>query len=107
LTAKVIYFSHIINEYSIATFYDVKNAWVGLDFGEPKQIGEIQYFPRNDHFEVLSWNGTHWQSMGQLNVINNKLRVPSGALLRIKNAVQTDKQESRVFFLRNGFQQIN
>ncbi|MDR0603089.1 MAG: hypothetical protein LBG80_02150 [Bacteroidales bacterium] len=91
----------------LVTFYDAKNAWVGLDFGEPKQIGEIQYFPRNDHFEISYWNGTFWQLSGKLNVSNPKLGVPSGALLRIRNAVKGERQEDRVFFLYNGFHQIN
>jgi hypothetical protein len=91
----------------IVTFYNASDAWVGLDFGEPKQIGEIQYFPRNDHLEIFYWNETFWQSLGKLNVNNPKLKVPSGALLRLKNAVQGERQEDRVFFIYNGFHQIN
>jgi hypothetical protein len=91
----------------LVTFYDLKGAWVGLDLGEPQQIGEIRYFPRNDHFEVSYWNGTQWQSTGKLNVNTPVLKVPSGVLLRLTSAVQTARQEDRIFFLHNGFQQIN
>jgi phosphohistidine swiveling domain-containing protein len=89
------------------TFYDFKDAWVGLDFGEPQRIAEIRYFPRNDNFEVSYWDGTSWQSIGELNIDNLGIKVPSGVLLRLTNAIQTERQEDRVFFIDNGFQQIN
>jgi hypothetical protein len=91
----------------LATFYDLNGAWVGLDFGESKQISEIQYFPRNDHFEISYWNGLKWQSAGKLNVNNPKLDVPSKTLLRLNNAIQATRQEDRIFFIHDGFQQIN
>ncbi|MDR1130334.1 MAG: hypothetical protein LBK96_05080 [Prevotellaceae bacterium] len=92
----------------LATFYDRKDApWIGLDFGEPKQIGEIRYFPRNDHFDVSCWNGTEWQSLGKLNVNSQKLKVPRGTLLRLRDATQAERQGGRVFFFHNGFHQIN
>jgi hypothetical protein len=103
---NVMNINYVFDE-DLVTFYDLKNAWVGLDFGEPKQIGEIRYFPRNDHFEISYWNETHWQSLGRLNVNNDKMKVPSGALLRLKNVIQTNKSEDRVFFFHNGFHQIN
>jgi hypothetical protein len=90
------------------TFYDLKDAWVGFDFGEPQRIGEIRYFPRNDNFEVSYWNGVSWQPTGKLNIDNLGLKVPSGVLLRLTNAVQTERQEDRIFFMDNGgFKQIN
>jgi hypothetical protein len=92
---------------NLATFYDVPSVWVGLDFGEPKQIAEIQYFPRNDNCEVFYWNGVDWQLIGKLNVHSPKLKVPHGALLRLKNVMKATTQEDRVFFLHNGFQEIN
>jgi hypothetical protein len=103
---KVMNIKHVFDD-NLATFYDVKDAWVGLDLGEPKHIKEIRYFPRNDHFEVWYWNGTQWQSLGKLDVENKQLKTPSGALLRIKNADQKERQDNRVFYLHNGFQQIN
>jgi hypothetical protein len=91
----------------LTTFYNALGAWVGLDFGEPKQISEIRYFPRNDNCEIFYWNDAGWQSLGTLNVNNPKLKVPRGALLRLKNIVRTTIHEDRVFFLHNGFQDIN
>lgn len=92
---------------NLVTFYELKDAWIGLDFGEPEQIGEIRYFPRNDHFEISYWTGTLWQPAGKLNVSNRELQVPSGALLRL-NAARTEKEKDRVFFMYNGkFKQSN
>ncbi|MDR2382659.1 MAG: hypothetical protein LBD76_02105 [Prevotellaceae bacterium] len=91
----------------LTTFYNALGAWVGLDLGEPKQISEIQYFPRNDNCEVFYWNGAGWQLVGKLNINNPKLKVPHGALLRLKNVLRTAIHEDRVFFLHNGFQEIS
>jgi hypothetical protein len=89
---EIMSLNNVFDE-NLATFYDVLGAWVGLDFGEPRQIGEIQYFPRNDHFEIFYWNGKGWQLTGKLNVHNPKLKVPHGALLRLRNVMRTIKED--------------
>jgi hypothetical protein len=91
----------------LTTFYNDFGAWVGLDFGEPKQIGEIRYFPRTDNCEVFYWSGMGWQSVGKLNINNPKLKVPHRALLRLKDVMRTMIHEDRIFFLHNGFQEIH
>jgi hypothetical protein len=91
----------------LTTYYDHLGAWICIDFGEPVQIGEIRYFPRTDNCEVFYWNGAGWQIAGRLNIHNPALKVPHGALLRLKNVMRTAILEDRVFFLHNGFQEIN
>jgi hypothetical protein len=93
----------------VTTYYDVDHdeAWVGLDLSEPKQIGEIRYFPRNDNCKVSYWNGMGWQPIGNLNVHNPELKVPHRALLRLKNVLKSVTQEDRIFFIHNGLQELN
>jgi hypothetical protein len=105
-TSELTDINNVFDE-DLTTFYDDLGAWVGLDFGEPKQIGEIQYFPRNDNYKIFYWNGTEWQSAGKLNPNNPKLKVPHGALLRLKGVMRTMIHEDKVFFLHNGFQEVN
>jgi hypothetical protein len=101
----------------VNTYYEANNneSWTGLDLGEAKRIGEIQYYPRNENeygindgheYELFYWTGETWQSLGRETVSNHRLdykNVPSNALFYLRNAT-TGKNGARVFTVQDGKQ---
>ncbi|GHT88497.1 hypothetical protein FACS189474_3840 [Bacteroidia bacterium] len=96
------------------TFFDApapNHTWVGMDFGEPVQIGKISYTPRGDGnditpgdiHELLYWDGRQWVSMGQKKAIDIKLiyeNVPAGTMYWIRNLSRG--RDERIFSYENG-----
>lgn len=86
---------------------DTTGMWVGLDFGDKKEVGTIVFLPRNDDnfiregeiYEVLYFAESGWESMGtrigtdsQVLVYEN---VPKNALYWLRN--HTKGKEERPF----------
>ncbi|MDR3245207.1 MAG: discoidin domain-containing protein [Prevotellaceae bacterium] len=102
---------------NVDTYFDANDtaSWTGLDLGKPEQIGEIQYYPRNENeygindgqeYELFYWTGKTWQTLGTEKVFNHRLdykNVPSNALFYLRNAT-TGKNGARVFTVQDGKQ---
>lgn len=98
------------------TFFDAPqsdNAWVGMDFGEPINIGKINYLPRNDgncieagdEYELMYWANGIWQSMGKKiadDVCLKYENCPANALFLLHN--HTKGKEERIFTYEDGKQ---
>lgn len=81
------------------------NLWAGMDFGQPVQISELGFAPRNDDnainprddYELFYWQDS-WKSLGITKSAGDTLvyeNVPSGALLWLRNL--TRGKEERPF----------
>lgn len=84
-----------------------------FDFGSPKKIGRIEYFPWNDgnfvdpghEYELAYWCGDHWQSIDHRISRGYELtfdNIPAGALLILHD--RTEGKEERPFTLQNNRQ---
>lgn len=91
----------------------VEEAWIGMDFKTPVQIGKFLYLPHNDDnfiredemYKLFCWqNG--WHSLGKQKGEKTKqvllFEAPKNALLRLHNL--TKGVEERVFIYENGKQ---
>ena len=99
-----------------ATSFDSKKwygAWVGLDFGEPKDIGKIAFTARNrdnhvrpgDEYELFYCDG-NWKSAGRVVASSDSLLyhgVPAGTLYILNNL--TRGKDIRVFSYDDGVQE--
>lgn len=99
----------------ILTFFaaEEKGGWVGLDFGSPKRIHKISYFPRNDDnfirkneiYELFYFLHNGWCSLGAKRgdkgfiVFDN---VPGNTLLWLHN--HSKGKEEHIFYYENGKQ---
>ena len=95
----------------VTTFYcseTADGAWVGLDLGEPAEIGKIRFLPRTDgnsiyegHTYILScWDGNQWISYEQIAVSGQlHYHVPSNALYYLKN--KTLNKTSKIFTIQD------
>ncbi len=74
---------------------DYNGEWIGMDFGERKQIVYIGYSPRNDlnnvtrdnRYELFYWDG-EWKSLGVgewTDDVKLKFKVPKSALMILRN----------------------
>ncbi len=83
-------------------------AWVGIDFGRPVDVGRIQYTPRGDgntiepgdEYELLYWGGDRWISLGcrqPTTVSISYDNIPSGALLLLRDL--SKGHDVRIFIL--------
>jgi hypothetical protein len=92
---------------------DPDNAWVGLDFGTPKQIHRITYLPRSDdnnirigdEYELFYWGTSGWISLGRQVATDIQIKytgVPSNALFWLRDLSRG--QEERIFTYENGQQ---
>lgn len=95
--------------YSLTGGVDV---WAGVDLGTVKNIGAVEFAPRNDDnsisvgddYELFYWKG-EWISLGRKKAMEDKLEydhVPKGALLWLRNL--TKGREERPFTYENGRQ---
>ncbi len=86
--------------------------WVGLDFGKPVRISQIEFCPRNDDnelspgdkYELFYWDN-RWMSLGKQVASDYSLEyinVPKGALLLLRNL--TKGREERPFTYENEVQ---
>lgn len=91
----------------------ISDAWVGMDFGEPKQIVKIRYCPSSDTnfieprhlYELCYWHKGIWISVGTQVAATQKLifkSVPSNALYILHD--HTKGNEERIFTYENGEQ---
>lgn len=77
---------------------EADDVWVGMDFGEPRQVRFARVVPRSDdndicpgnEYELLWWDRTshQWASAGRRTATDNVLHydsIPSGALLWLRN----------------------
>lgn len=88
-------------------------SWVGYDFGQPVDIGRIEYLPRNDTngiypgmiYELLYFDEGKWKSVGTKKATSYTVsfdNVPKNALLWLRNL--TEGKEERIFVYENGKQ---
>jgi len=86
--------------------------WVGLDFGKPVRISQVEFCPRNDdneispgdEYELFYWDD-RWISLGRQVASDYTLEyvnVPKGALLWLRDL--TKGREERPFTYENGTQ---
>ncbi|MDR1340200.1 MAG: hypothetical protein LBK58_09140 [Prevotellaceae bacterium] len=100
----------------ISTYHDAPlsdNSWVGLDFGEPKRTGKIQYLPRNSGngiyeghtYELFYWKDKKWQFLEQQKAETSHLffKAPTNAVLFIKNI--TANKSGKCFVLNKSGEQ--
>lgn len=89
-----------------------KQQYVLFDFGEPRAIGKVEFYPRSDDnrivsgelYELFYWDG-EWISLGKQVAQANQLvyhNIPQNALFRIHN--HTRGKEHRPFTYENGKQ---
>lgn len=97
------------------SFYSLKggiDVWVGIDLGRIRDIGFIEFAPRNDDnsisigdsYELFYWNN-EWISLGKKVATDYVLEYnnsPKGALLWLRN--QTKGREERPFTYEDGKQ---
>lgn len=106
---KNIYDSDPLTFFSIQGIF---NAWAGLKFDKPTQIGRIEFCPRNDDngvipgnlYELFYWDG-EWESLGQQRAEDYQIvydNVPSGTIYWLRNL--TRGQEERPFTYENNKQ---
>lgn len=94
--------------------WESDEVWVGLEFGNPKQIEKIIYLPGNDDncirdgelYELFYWDKM-WISLGKQTGSSETYRlkyenVPVGALYLLRN--HTKGVEERIFTYENGKQ---
>jgi len=114
-------FIKIINQKSVdfKQFYDGENLavpdkqlfWIGLNFGEKKDITSLEISPRTDDndvnntesYELFYWKND-WVSLGQKRATANQIEfnVPENALYLLKNV--NKGREIRIFKYENGHQ---
>lgn len=101
-----------ISDENLLSYFDIgnlKNIWVGLDFGSPKNISALFFCPRTDDndispgdkYELFYWN-KKWISLGKKIANSNSLtyeKVPRNSLLWLQN--QTKGKEERPFTYDN------
>lgn len=85
--------------------------WIGLDLGNPWQIGKIRYLFRNpfntiepgDTYELFYWDN-EWKSLEVKEAKKDYLEfsVPVNTVLWLKNT--TKGKEEMIFFIKNGIQ---
>lgn len=104
-----------INDGNILSFFDIgelKNTWVGLDFGKPQKFSALFFSPRTDdndislgdEYELFYWN-QDWVSLGKQIATGYSLayeEVPKNSLLWLRNL--TKGVEERPFTYENGMQ---
>jgi hypothetical protein len=87
--------------------------WVGLDFGEPVDIDNVIYTPRNDDndirqgdlYELFYWRKDKWASLGKKTGVPPCLHyqdVPVNALFLLRDL--TRGKEERIFTYKDGEQ---
>ena len=99
---------------NIDTFYagEVRNAYVGIDFGKEVEIDRIIYSPRTDgndvipgeEYELFYWEN-RWVSLGRKKADSFRLQydsVPDNSLLWLHN--RTKGVEERIFTYMNNEQ---
>lgn len=105
-----------INDGNVLSYYDIgniKNVWVGLDFGRPVDIATLSFSPRTDDnevsrgdsYELFCWNNDGWQSLGKKIADSDTLayeNVPRNSLLWLRDL--TKGKEERPFTYENGKQ---
>ena len=105
-----------INDGNVLSYYDIgniKNVWVGLDFGRPVDIATLSFSPRTDDnevskgdsYELFYWNNNDWQSLGKRTADSDTLvyeNVPKNSLLWLRDL--TKGKEERPFTYENGKQ---
>jgi hypothetical protein len=102
------------NPYTSYHAQNPSNCWVGMEFGQPENIGRIVYTPRNrdnfirngDFYELfyMDWE---WISLDVQRAVSDSLvfgTVPSNVLLYLKN--HTRGKEERPFMYDNGKQRF-
>lgn len=97
----------------VLTYFEsrlAKHGWVGADFGEPVNIDEVEYVPRNDdndivpgnHYELCYFKNGREVIVGEQKAESNSLtfkNVPSGCIYILHNL---DKgREERIFTYSN------
>lgn len=97
------------------SYFDIgnlKDIWIGLDFGKPIAINSLFFCPRTDdndvsvgdEYELFYWNND-WMSLGRKVADSYQLiydNVPKNALLWLRNV--TKGKEERPFTYKNGMQ---
>ena len=102
-----------LNPLSYFASKTVRNGWVGLDFGEPKQVERIGYMIRNDGnnicvgdtYELFYWDIDGWHSIEKQIADDFELtfhNVPQNALLLLKN--RSRGKDERIFLYRDAKQ---
>lgn len=104
-----------ISDGNVLSFFDIgelKNTWIGLDFGKPRQLSSLFFCPRTDdneislgdEYELFYWN-QDWVSLGKQIATDYSLiyeDVPKNSLLWLRNL--TKGVEERPFTYENGVQ---
>ena len=102
-----------LNPLSYFASKTVRNGWVGLDLGEPKQVERIGYMIRNDGnnicvgdtYELFYWDIDGWHSIEKQIADDFELtfhNVPQNALLLLKN--RSRGKDERIFLYRDSKQ---
>lgn len=98
------------------TFFESEpgpRAWVGMDFGQPVRITEIDYLVRSDGnnvwkgdiYELFYWDIDGWVSLGKQKATRMSVtyrNVPQNALLLLRDI--TEGNNERIFLYKNGEQ---
>lgn len=103
-----------ITDDNIDTYYigEIRNAWVGIDFGKEVTIDKIAFSPRTDgndiipgeEYELFYWDG-QWVSAGRKRADGFRLEyggIPANVLLWLHN--HTKGVEERIFTYTNNEQ---
>lgn len=100
------------NDYLSFSPYVLRDYWVGLDLGAPKQISQFELCPRHDmnmiqrnHVYELFYFDKKWISLGKIKASADSIvynDVPINAVLWLKN--HTEGREERIFLYENGKQ---
>lgn len=100
------------NNLSFFDIGDLKDTWIGIDFGKPVALSALFYCPRTDdndislgdEYELFYWNN-EWMSLGRQVSDDYQLiynNVPKNTLLWLRNL--TKGSEERPFTYENGKQ---
>lgn len=98
------------------TFFESEpgpRAWVGMDFGHPVRMTEIDYLIRSDGnnvwkgdiYELFYWDTDGWTSLGRQKATRMSVtyrNVPQNALLLLRDI--TEGNNERIFLYKNGEQ---
>lgn len=98
----------------LLTYFDspTSDAYVGMDFGKPVEIGKILYTHRGDGntidigdtYELFYWGNGRWISLGQqvARTVKLEYEVPANALLWLRDL--TKGKDERIFTYEEGKQ---
>ena len=101
-------------DHDLLTYFDspTSDAYVGMDFGKPIEIGKILYTHRGDGntidigdtYELFYWGNGRWISLGQqiARTVKLEYEVPANALLWLRDL--TKGKDERIFTYEEGKQ---